>query len=125
MRACDCCLKALPNQFRNLRYLNELNLSNNELINITPLKNLSSLRILHLANNNIQDIQIIALLIHLYELDLNNNQITSLPNSFDKLVDLQYLSVANNRINSWNDIVRLSFNITHTKKKTKKEILCS
>ncbi|CAF0870408.1 unnamed protein product [Rotaria sordida] len=104
LRACHCYLKTLPNQFRNLRYLIDLDLSNNELINITSLKNLPSLRILRLANNHIQDIQILSSLIHLNELDLNNNQINLLPNTFDKLIDLQYLDISNNRINSWDDI---------------------
>ncbi|CAF3442966.1 unnamed protein product [Rotaria sp. Silwood1] len=106
LRACHCYLKTLPNQFRNLRYLIDLDLSNNELINITPLKSLSSLRVLHLANNHIQDIQILSSLVHLNELDLNNNQINLIPNTFDKLIDLQYLNLSNNRINSWDDIVR-------------------
>ncbi|CAF4165564.1 unnamed protein product, partial [Rotaria sp. Silwood2] len=105
LRACHCYLKTLPNQFRNLRYLIDLDLSNNELINITPLKNLSSLRILHLAYNHIQDIQILSSLVLLNELDLNNNQINLVPNTFDKLIDLQYLNLSNNRINSWDDIV--------------------
>ncbi|CAF1074350.1 unnamed protein product [Rotaria sp. Silwood1] len=104
LRACHCYLKTLANQFRNLRYLIDLDLSNNELINITPLKSLSSLRVLHLANNHIQDIQILSSLVHLNELDLNNNQISLIPNTFDKLIDLQYLNLSNNRINSWDDI---------------------
>jgi Leucine-rich repeat (LRR) protein len=72
------------------------------------LKNLSSLRFLHLSNNNIQDIQIISFLIHLNELDLSYNQIRLIPNTFEKLIDLQYLNLSNNQINSWNNIVRIN-----------------
>ncbi len=110
LRASHCCLKSLPNQFRHLRHLIDLDLSNNELINITSLKNLLSLRILRLAYNHIQDIQIISFLIHLTELDLDNNQIHLIPNTFNKLVELQCLNLSNNRLKSWNDIVRLLSN---------------
>ncbi|CAF3380145.1 unnamed protein product [Rotaria socialis] len=104
LRACHCNLKILPNQFRNLRNLIDVDLSNNELNNIASLKTLLSLRILRLANNHIQDIQVISFLVHLNELDLSNNKINSLPNSFEKLIDLQCLNVSHNRINSWNNI---------------------
>lgn len=107
LRASNCTLKILPNQFRNPRYLIDLDLSNNELINISSLKALSSLRILHLANNHIQEIQVISSLVHLNELDLSGNKIKSLPNSFEKLVDLQCLNLSNNHIDSWDNIVRL------------------
>ena len=106
MRIANCRLKTLPSSCRNLRNLIDLDLSNNELRQITTLKSLSSLRILHLANNYLQDIQILSHLTHLNELDLSNNQIIALPNTFDKLIDLQSLNLANNRIQSWSDIVR-------------------
>ena len=70
------------------------------------MKILTSLRILRLANNYIQDIQIISYLIHLNELDLSHNQIHLLPNTFEKLIDLQCLNLSNNSINSWDNIVR-------------------
>ncbi|UJR38067.1 hypothetical protein I4U23_030748 [Adineta vaga] len=107
-RASHCSLKVLPNQLRNFRYLTDLDLSDNELINLIPLKSLSSLRLLRLANNQIQDIQILSSFIHLNELDLAQNQIRVLPNSFSKLIELQCLNLSHNQINSWKNIEILS-----------------
>ncbi|CAF1226385.1 unnamed protein product [Adineta steineri] len=104
LRANHSCIKTLPNQIRNLRFLTDLDLSNNQLTNITSIKTLSALHLLRLTNNRIQDIQIISHLTHLSELYLANNQITSLPNSFHKLIELQCLDISNNSIQSWKDI---------------------
>lgn len=103
-------LKTLPNQFRNLRCLIDLDLSSNQLTQINSLKNLSALRILNLSRNQIQQVQVLAFLIHLNELDLTENRIKSIPNSFDKLVELRCLKVEKNQIESFDDMVKNSIN---------------
>ncbi|CAF0960673.1 unnamed protein product [Adineta ricciae] len=107
-RANHCHVKILPNQLRNFRYLTDLDLSNNQLINLIPLKSFTLLRLLRLASNQIEDIQILSSLIHLNELDLSDNRIRSLPNSFAKLIELQCLNLSNNQIDSWKNIEVLS-----------------
>lgn len=72
---------------------------------INSLKSLTSLRILHLSHNHIHDIQILSSLIHLNELNLSCNQIQLIPNTFDKLIDLQHLNLSDNRIHSWDHMV--------------------
>ena len=105
-RASHCQLKSLPNPCRHLRYLIDLDLSDNELTTIGPLKSLTSLRVLRLANNRLQEIPILSSLVHLNELDLSNNHIRAIPHTFEKLIELQSLNLAQNRLQTWADIVR-------------------
>ena len=58
--------------------ITELNLSNNEIIDLTPLFNLKNLRYLDLSNNQIYSIILLANLINLAILLLYNNPITDL-----------------------------------------------
>ena len=90
--------KDLPNNFGNLIYLQELDLSSCELKNLpNSFGNLRSLRILDLYNNNLVSLpDTFGNLKMLEILNLENNKLKFLPNSLGDLSNLKQINVSRN-----------------------------
>jgi hypothetical protein len=82
----------------------DLNLSNNQISDISPLSNLTSLEWVVLDDNNISDITPLANLTNLTKLSLSDNQISDISH-LASLTNLVMLHLANNQID---DITPLS-----------------
>ncbi|MEG3840661.1 leucine-rich repeat domain-containing protein [Microcoleus sp. herbarium14] len=80
-----------------LSNLTKLNLSTNQITDITPLSRLTNLTELHLYNNQISDLTGLSALINLTELELQFNQITDIT-GLSALTNLTELSLSNNQI---------------------------
>ncbi len=88
--------------------LESLDLSNNVIEKIDGLKTLKKLKYLSLGNNFISTITNLEELSGLENLDLHQNQIHSIPIWFGKkLTALKILNLANNQINSFDQVARL------------------
>ncbi|MCX8093404.1 MAG: leucine-rich repeat domain-containing protein [Candidatus Goldbacteria bacterium] len=87
--------------FKNLQ---ELEMYDNQISDISPLSGLTKLRYLNLSNNKISDISALSGLTDLYSLNLANNQISNIT-SLSSLTNLIYLTLSNNTIS---DITSLS-----------------
>ncbi len=94
---CDQAKKVLSN-------LTKLNLSTNQITDITPLSRLTNLTELYLYNNQISDLTGLSALINLTYLELEFNQITDIT-GLSALTNLTALSLSNNQIT---DITGLS-----------------
>jgi Leucine-rich repeat (LRR) protein len=90
-----------------LKHLEELILYTNKVTDVFELGKIRTLKRLDLSSNNITDIAPIAALTNLEELDLNNNKITVI-DSVTKLPKLKLLDVSRNNIKN--------LNILHTNK---------
>lgn len=84
--------------------LNELNLSNNGVKNIDPVKNLIHLKSLYLNNNEIENIKPLGYLKDLELLDLQGNKVSDIT-SLENLLKLKQLSFMDNKVS---DISKLS-----------------
>ena len=82
-----------------LHNLEELNLKDNRIIDIAPLKDLIQLKVLHLGDNQIKDITHIKNLVNIEKLDLSNNQIKDI-DALISLKKLEDLNINNNQIES-------------------------
>ena len=83
--------------------LNSLNLSNNQITDIAGLKHFSNLKVLNLAYNNIRNIHELGKLESLEYLNLSNNSITYLT-GISKLTKLKTLNLSNNQISNVEEI---------------------
>ena len=84
-----------------------LDLSNNRITDITPLSTLKSLQTLDLSNNRITDIAPLSSLTNLQVLDLSNNQIADLT-PLCSLWSLQALDLRNNPISDITPLLELA-----------------
>lgn len=93
-------IKIIPNQIGNLTYLEELDLSSNQIRKLPEsIGNLSALKKLKLRLNEIQSIPLsIGKLKSLKRLDLSCNQIHEIPESIGSLSSLKYLDLYDNKI---------------------------
>ncbi len=82
------------------RYARVVDLSNNNLTDVTDLRELHQVERLYLANNHIGMIDSLSNLIVLQVLDISYNDVDDLSPLFD-LTHLSYLNVMGNRIPSW------------------------
>ena len=89
-----------------LTSLTTLQLSGNQITDLTPLAGLTGLKELHLNNNKIVDLGPLANMKELRSLVLQNNQITDL-GPLEKLVSLKDLSIINNPQLRFPDVTRL------------------
>jgi Leucine-rich repeat (LRR) protein len=80
-----------------LTKLSELNLSGNQIDDVSPLSGLTQLTELNLSNNEISDLKRLTGLIQLTELNLNNNKIEDIRPLSD-LTHLERLYLSNNEI---------------------------
>lgn len=85
------------NGLERLENLKTLNLSNNKIGEIKNLNDLLNLESLELSENKIKEIQGLHTLINLENLNLSNNQISEIVN-LDQLVKLEMLNVSGNNI---------------------------
>ena len=91
----------------SLRELTHLNLSYNQLDDITPLSTFKSLCFLSLRENNIRDISALALLNNLVYINLRNNIISDLT-PLSQLVSIERLDLSGNMIESIDSLSKLS-----------------
>lgn len=91
-------LTFIPLHLKSLEHLEELNLSCNNLIDISILRNITNLKNLNLSNNKIIDISIICHLTSLEVLNVSNNFITTIPEDFKNLKFLESLIIDNNKL---------------------------
>lgn len=82
---------------RSFRQLRQLRLQNNQIRDISPLRHMSELRSLNLSSNQISDLSPLSHLNLLQELRLANNQISSLA-KLKELSSLQLLDVSQNQL---------------------------
>jgi internalin A len=87
----------IPVQIRCLVNLERLDLHNNQITNLEPLKYLVKLEKLYLENNGIADLEPLKYLVKLEWLGLDNNQITNLE-PLKGLVNLERLYLNNNPV---------------------------
>lgn len=88
--------------------LQKLNLSNNNVEDISVLSNLTKLETLNLSGNNVKDISSLNNLTNLNSLDLSNNNIMDI-SALSNLINLKFLDISRNNIE---DISALS-NLTN------------
>lgn len=94
----------------NLKELEYLNVSNNQIQNVPNLKPLKKLKVLHLNNNNITKVGQLDSLINLQELYLSNNQIKDI--SFLKVLkNIRTIDLHANNIRDLTTIEQLIFNL--------------
>ena len=92
-------LEEISKELIKFAYLKNLILSNNNIVDISPLEELVGLKKLYLDNNNIKNISPISKLQNLDTLDLSNNEIDDLPeNYFQEIKNLKYLNLTNNKL---------------------------
>lgn len=92
-------LEKFPKYILDMRSLENLDLSNNELSETLPaeIKNLSNLKILNLANNQMTNLPAeLGQLKYLEELNLSNNNFTGLPHELGNLKNLKTLNLRGN-----------------------------
>ena len=100
-------LKVLPESIGSFKYLQYLNVSNNNLNKIPKsIGSLTSLKALWLSNNNIKNIpESIGSLKSLVSLKLDNNNLQEIPKSIKNLINLKYLDLKNNKIQEIPDTI--------------------
>ena len=87
-------LDSLPDSFRNLKFLRQLDLSGIKLKEFKNLEGLNNLHELSLINNELQEFpESLLALTELRMLSLGHNQLTELPESLGKLVNLERLEL--------------------------------
>jgi len=92
----------------DLKYLQELCLRDNNIIDISNLKNLKNLINLNLKNNEITDISSLKYLNNLKKLNLSYNKIIDI-SCIKKLKNLIYLNLENNEITNISSLKYLKF----------------
>ena len=75
---CDCQLRKIPAELLELIWLQQLDLSLNNIQDLTPLTKLTQLTALNLNGNQISDLTPLANLTQLTKLHLSENQISDL-----------------------------------------------
>ncbi|MCL1918106.1 MAG: protein kinase [Peptococcaceae bacterium] len=89
--------------------LHTLDLSNNQISDITPLKSLTHLTTLNLNNNQISDLTSLAGLLQLTELRLGGNSLSSSAlTSLEPLKELTKLSINDNNVNDLKNLEKLT-----------------
>ncbi|EKS8444446.1 leucine-rich repeat domain-containing protein [Listeria monocytogenes] len=91
----------------NLPNLEVLDLSGNQISDITPLSNLTNLSSLYLNNNQISDISPLSNLTDLVDLTLQGNQISDI-SSLSNLTDLVDLTLQGNQISDISSLANLT-----------------
>ncbi len=94
--------------------LNDLDLSNNEIVDITPLQSLSSLTHLRLYSNKIQNLSPLKDLTGLIYLDFWNNKVTDI-GALKNLNNLLYLDIGKNYISDFTPIDGLADDVVDHK----------
>lgn len=93
----DLWLLELPEKFERLVNLRELDISGNELVDISEVCNLTKLQILNVEHNNVQFLSPeFGNLTNLKHLSLHGNSLVSLPNEFCNLTNLVSLNLITN-----------------------------
>ena len=90
-----------------LKYITTLDISNNNIADITPLSNLMSLVELDISGNMVMDIEPLSKLVFLRKLDASENKITDI-NPLSDLTSMIDLDMAGNRIVDFNPLSRLT-----------------
>ena len=90
-----------------LNLLTTLDLSVNQISNVSPLFNLKALTVLYLAKNSITSLDGIASLVHLKRLHLRGNAITLLDGFSSALAQLEYVNLRQNTVASMNEVMKL------------------
>ena len=151
----DNLIESLPESFENLKMLEELSLSNNQLTEFPSLQHLNYLSVLDLSHNKIKEIkrenlpaeclleefsmhhneiteipESIGLLPNLIVLNLNNNQISSVPESFSSLKQIQEIHLAFNNLSrvplSLGRLTDLlKFDLTHNRMACPPSVICA
>ncbi|CAL5984335.1 Conserved_hypothetical protein [Hexamita inflata] len=108
----SCNLSSL-NGIQNMKQLTELNLSMNQLQNISEIQYLVNLRILDIGQNNIEQINAISKLNQLVELDISQNLIDDVSAvaqlKLIKILDISYNKIDNiDELQCLNQLVRLN-----------------
>lgn len=85
--------------FNEVKQLNSLNLSNNQITDLAGLDHFLNLKVLNLSYNKIRNIHELGKLDSLEYLNLSNNSITSLT-GISKLTKLKTLNLSNNQISN-------------------------
>nr|CAB3246483.1 protein flightless-1 homolog [Phallusia mammillata] len=100
LRNTQRCVTNFPTNLDNLKFLCDVDLSDNELTRVPEsLYSLSTLERLNLSHNQIQELSlIIDTWTKMQTLNLSNNQLTSLPTSLCKLQSLQRLFINDNNL---------------------------
>jgi len=84
-------------EIKNLAELRELDISYNQITNLAPLKHLTHLENLNASYNRVRETKDLAILTNLKLLDLAHNNI-DLTNGLERLVNLEYLYIEGNPI---------------------------
>ncbi len=92
---------------KELKNLDRLVLSHNQINDLEPLRGLTSLTSLYLYNNQISDISTLGKLTSLTYLDLENNQISDV-STLGELTKLKTLSLENNQISDISTLGKLT-----------------
>lgn len=95
----NCALKEIPNEVKEMKWLNSLILNDNKLEKIEKLETLSELTVLKLFKNRIAKIENLDKLTKLKYLTLRENNITEIE-GIDRLKKLTRLNLSNNKITS-------------------------
>ncbi len=90
-------LRQIPKEFQELIDVKDLNLSGNQIKDLSPLKNFTRLTHLYLGSNQIKDLSPLGGLMNLTFLRLDSNQIVDL-SALKDLVQLTFLDLGENRI---------------------------
>ncbi|MBS0603884.1 MAG: leucine-rich repeat domain-containing protein [Verrucomicrobia bacterium] len=90
-------IKTIPPQITKCTQLRELDLYNNNITDVSPLKNLGQLQKLDLAQNKITDVSALQNLLQLQTLELSSNQIRDI-SALANLAELRELNLIQNQI---------------------------
>ena len=91
---------------KDITTLDNLNVSKNKIEDINPIKNMALLTILNLSNNKIEDISVIGELNRLSTLYLSTNKVKDI--SSLRNLSLSNLDISNNKIENLDDIKNMS-----------------
>lgn len=101
---------------KNLKNLKKLNISGNNISDLSPLENLTNLEYLYINNNDVKDISALSKLKNLKELFLSGNKIKSV-SELKNLIKLNVLYIDNNKISDISCLEKLTelreFNISN------------
>jgi len=90
----------------DVKILNALNLSNNQISDPIGIEKLSSIKELNLSHNNINNFHGLQKLVNLEYLNISNNSISSLE-GISKLTKLKTLNLSNNQISNIEELLSL------------------